>query len=366
MGAGSLREHRVAGARPARGRAAFEVRVELAERSYDVLVGTGVRHDLPAVVPSTARRAAVVTQAAIDFEVDPGVKRETFVIGEGEAAKTLGTVEDLCVRFARWGLTREDVVVAVGGGIVTDTAGLAASLYHRGVGVIHVPTTLLGQLDASIGGKTGVNLSVGKNLVGTFWQPLAVLCDMDALATLPRGEYASGLGEIARLHLLSGEDLDRLPLDARIAACVRMKASVVSADEQATSERAIFNYGHTLAHALEIAGCRLRHGEAVAVGLVFAARLARQLGRIDDARVRDHEEVVQRYGLPTTLPSAVDLEELVVLMRRDKKAIRGFTFVLDGPAGPEQVARVSEADVRTVLNEMRFAARHERVARGGM
>src|SRR5207248_9754396 len=166
-----------------RANAASTVRIELAERSYDVLVGAGVRDALRAKIPPSARRSAVVTQAAIGFEVDPGVEHETFVIGDGEAAKTLRSVDDLCSRLARWGLTRSDVVVAVGGGVVTDTAGLAAAVYHRGVAVIHVATTLLGQVDAAIGGKTGVNIPEGKNLIGAFWQPSAVLCDTEVLET---------------------------------------------------------------------------------------------------------------------------------------------------------------------------------------
>jgi 5-deoxy-5-amino-3-dehydroquinate synthase len=199
--------------------------------SYPVLVGSGVRRRLPEVL-GEVRRVAVVTQAAIGFEVDPGCEHEVFTIGEGEEAKTLATVEELCRAWARWGLTRADRVVAVGGGLVTDVAGFAAAVYHRGVGVVHVPTTLLGMVDAAIGGKTGVNLPEGKNLVGAFWQPGAVLCDLDALATLPERERRSGLGEMAKYHFLTGRDLTALPLDERVAACVRIKAEVVAADER--------------------------------------------------------------------------------------------------------------------------------------
>ncbi|SVA30017.1 uncharacterized protein METZ01_LOCUS82871, partial [marine metagenome] len=145
-------------------------------RSYPVLVGPGAVGELASVVPSGARRVAVVTQASIPVEVDPGVDHRVFTIGEGESAKTLSTVEDLCRAFAAWGLTRADAVVGVGGGVVTDVAGFAAASYHRGLPVVHVATTLLAQIDAAIGGKTGVNLPEGKNLVGAFWQPVAVLC----------------------------------------------------------------------------------------------------------------------------------------------------------------------------------------------
>ncbi|MGH9227679.1 MAG: 3-dehydroquinate synthase [Acidimicrobiales bacterium] len=334
------------------------VEVRLGERAYPVVVGAGVRSRLAALLDPAARRAAVVTQRGIGFEVDPGREHEVFTIGDGEATKSLATVEDLCRAWSRWGLTRADQVVAVGGGVVTDTAGFAAAVYHRGVGVVHVPTTLLGMVDAAIGGKTGVNLPDGKNLVGAFWQPAAVLCDTDALATLPERERRSGLGEMAKYHFLTGEDLEARPLVERIAACVRMKAGVVAADEREDPAadapgRAVLNYGHTLAHALETAGrYDLRHGEAVAIGLVYAAELAAELGRIDGARVGEHRRVVGEYGLPSVLPPDVDPDELVTLMTRDKKAVRGLSFVLDGSRGIELVTGVAPGTARLVLDRI--------------
>jgi 5-deoxy-5-amino-3-dehydroquinate synthase len=217
-------------------------------------------------------------------------------------------------------------------------------------------------VDAAIGGKTGVNLPEGKNLVGAFWQPAAVLCDTDALATLPERERRSGLGEMAKYHFLTGEDLSAQPLVARIAACVRIKADVVAADEReavATNPRgrAVLNYGHTLAHALETAGrYDLRHGEAVAIGLVYAAELAAELGRIDGARVAEHRRVVAGYGLPSHLPAGVDPAELVTLMARDKKAVHGLTFVLDGPDGIEVVPGVEPGTARRALDRIGGAA----------
>jgi 5-deoxy-5-amino-3-dehydroquinate synthase len=334
------------------------VEVRVGDRAYPVLVGTGVRARLAALLDPAARRVAVVTQAGIGFEVDPGREHEVFTIGDGEATKSLGTVEDLCRAWSRWGLTRADQVVAVGGGVVTDTAGFAAAVYHRGLGVVHLPTTLLGMVDAAIGGKTAVNLPEGKNLVGAFWQPTAVLCDTDALATLPERERRSGLGEMAKYHFLTGEDLASQPLVPRIAACVRIKADVVAADEREdvttdVAGRAILNYGHTLAHALETAGrYDLRHGEAVAIGLVYAAELAADLGRIDDARVGEHRRVIGEYGLPSALPPDVDPAELMTLMSRDKKSVHGLTFVLDGPDGIEVVKGVDPTTARRVLDRI--------------
>jgi 5-deoxy-5-amino-3-dehydroquinate synthase len=331
----------------------IELTVPLGDRSYPVLVGSGARHRLLEVLPVGARRAAVVTQAGIDVAVDPGIEHRVFTMPDGEVGKDLGTVEDLCRDWAMWGLTRGDCVVAVGGGVVTDTAGFAAAVYHRGIPVVHVATTLLGQIDAAIGGKTGVNLPEGKNLVGAFWQPSAVLCDTEVLATLPPREYRNGLGEMAKYAFLGVEDLADLPLDEAVAACVACKAAVVGADERESGRRAILNYGHTLGHALETAGhYDLRHGEAVAIGLIYAALLAHRLGRIDRARVEQHRRVVGGYDLPMALPAGSDPERLVDLFARDKKAIDALTFVLDGPRGVEPVAVTDRALLLDVLAEL--------------
>ncbi len=329
------------------------VPVDLGERRYDVLVGAGARQRLAEVLPNSARRAALVTQASIPVEADPGMECEKFTIADGEPAKTFGTIEVLCRGFARFGLTRHDVVVAVGGGVVSDTAGFAAAVYQRGTAYVNVATTLLAQVDAAIGGKTGVNIAEGKNMIGAFWQPSAVLCDTDVLKALPPREYLSGLGELAKYHFLGAGVLDDLPMDERVARCVELKARVVAADEREGGMRATLNYGHTLAHALEVAGSfDLRHGEAVAIGLVYAAGLARRLGRIDDERVAYHRAVVGNYGLPAALPEGSTAAALIELMMRDKKR-RGhmLAFVLDGPEGVEAVDVPVEA-AREVLVEM--------------
>ncbi len=311
------------------------------DRGYTVHVGPGARHLLADNVPAGARRAAVVTQSRIPISVDPGIEHRVFVIGDGEAAKCLTTVEDLCRQFSQWGLTRADVVVAVGGGVVSDVAGFAASVYHRGIDYVTVSTTLLGQVDAAIGGKTGVNLPEGKNLVGAFWQPAAVLCDTEVLDSLPAREMRCGLGEMAKYHFLGADGIEALPLDQRVARCVEIKAQVVGADERESGRRAILNYGHTLAHALETAGSYdLRHGEAVAIGLVYAAEVALRLGRIDQLRVAEHRRVVGGYDLPMSVPPGHDPEHLVDLFARDKKALDGVTFVLDGPRGVEPVTGI--------------------------
>ena len=330
------------------------VRVDLGDRSYPVHVGEGVRELLTEVLPDGARRAAVITQPGIPWTVDPGVEHLVVDVPDGEAAKSLSVVEDVCRRLADWGFTRGDVVIAVGGGVVTDVAGFVAAVYHRGIPFVSVPTTLLAQIDAAIGGKTGVNLPEGKNLVGAFWQPSAVLCDIDTLATLAPRELRSGTGELAKYHFLGGGRLDELDLVDRVAACVRIKADVVAADEREGGRRAVLNYGHTLAHAIETVGrYDMHHGEAVAVGIAYAAEVARRLGRIEDARVAEHRRVLGTYDLPTRLPDGLPDDELLALFARDKKAVDGVTFVLDGPHGVETVVGVDESVLRDALGAVR-------------
>lgn len=325
---------------------------------YDVVVGREAIGELRALLPASTRRAAVVTQPGIGLQPDlAGLDVEVYEIGTTEQSKSLATIETLTRGFARQGLTRHDVVIGVGGGLVTDVAGFAAASWHRGTPVVHVATTLLGMIDAAVGGKTGVNLPEGKNLVGAFWQPSGVICDLDALDTLPAREMRCGLGEMAKYHFLTGDDLLAMDLEDRIARCIEIKAEVVASDEREGGRRALLNYGHTLAHALETAtDHRIAHGEAVAVGLVFAAHLAQTLGRIDDGRVAEHYDVVGRaYALDTRLPPGVDADELVRLMARDKKAIDGLTFVLDGPLGVEVVTGVDRGAVEEALGRMASA-----------
>ena len=333
------------------------IRLEVAlpeGRSYPVLVGPQAAEELASVLPSGVQRVAVVTQSDIPVAVDPGVDHRIFPIPNGETAKTLSTIEELCRAFAAWGLTRGDAVVGVGGGVVTDVAGFAAASYHRGLPVVHVATTLLAQIDAAIGGKTGVNLPEGKNLVGAFWQPAAVLCDTSTLDTLPAREMRCGLGEMAKYHFLGGDDLADLAFDQRVARCVEIKAGIVADDERDAGQRAVLNYGHTLGHAIESTGhYDLRHGEAVAIGLIYAAELGRALERIDSDRVAVHRKIVDGYGLPGSLPEGAQTDDLMAAMARDKKAVDGLTFALDGPTGIEVVASIDPGLVRDTLEAIR-------------
>ena len=335
------------------------IRVDLGPRGYDIVVGSGVLHQVAAALAGRAR-VAVVTQEAIAARFgEPlvgalsgaGITAEVFLMGDGEEAKTLATVESLTRRFAAWGLLRGDAVVALGGGVVGDTAGFTAAAYHRGVACVQAPTTLLAQVDAAIGGKTGVNLPEGKNLVGAFHQPLAVVSDVSTLATLPEREYRAGLGEVAKYAFMGDAELSTTLADDTAAAALlarepavltdvvarsaAIKAAVVSADEhERTGLRATLNYGHTLAHALETLGhYGLLHGEAVAVGLVFATELAAALDRLPPGAPDATREMLARFGLPTVAPDGLAAAEIVRLMRRDKKAAGGLTFVLPAPGG---------------------------------
>ncbi len=353
--------------------------------SYDVVIGKRTRASLAqeiACVLPRARRAAVVTQDGIGVVVDSGLPQETFLVPPGEGAKSFSTVEDLCRAFADFHLNRDDVVVAVGGGVVTDIAGFAAACYHRGVALVNVPTSLLAQVDAAVGGKTGVNLPEGKNLAGAFWQPAVVIVDTEVLGSLPESEWLSGMGEVAKYCFLGAGDLRGVGATEMVARCLAVKIAVVSADQYESRLRMILNYGHTFGHAIEAAslamqggvlaagpaarlpaGSRARageplsHGQAVSIGLVFAARLARRMDRIDDARVCYHEQLVSGLGLPTRPPEALcgqalRRQELLSFMLRDKKSLAGLTFVLDGPSGVEPVEGVSEQDVMATMSEI--------------
>ena len=333
------------------------VHVDLGTRSYPVVVGHGVVGEIDSLLPKSAKRAVIVTQKEIGFVVKPKIDSTTVFIGNGEQHKNLQTIEMLAQKFAEFGLTRNDVVIGVGGGMVTDVAGFAAASWHRGTPVLHVSTSLVGMVDAAIGGKTGVNIDQGKNLVGAFWQPCAVVCDLDALKTLPEREMRCGLGEVAKYHFLTGDDLLALEMPQRIARCVEIKAKIVAADERESGGRALLNYGHTLAHALERSSdFSLAHGEAVAVGMIYAAHLAHAMQRISQARVEEHYKVIgQTYGLKVKPDEKINRKELIELMRHDKKAVSGLTFVLDGASGIEVVSGVSEKHLEQAFDAMQLS-----------
>lgn len=342
--------------------------VELEREPYDVVVEDGARERLAALIAEKAPRAksvAVVTSSSLAqqpwFDVTSGIEQFTLLVPEGESAKSISALEELLEALAERRLSRDDVVVAVGGGAITDLAGFAAAIYLRGVALVQVPTSLVGQVDAAVGGKTGVNLAAGKNLVGAFYQPLGVLCDISVLSTLAPRERLSGLGEVAKCWLLEERDVASLrtsSLTALIEMAVSLKAALVASDEREGGSRVLLNYGHTLAHALEKLALRrgrdeLRHGEAVAVGLAFAARLARALGRVGDDVVEHHDEVLRALALDGRLPPQYDTDELLEAMTFDKKARHDLSFVLAGPKGYSLVTGLDRAVVANVLEHFK-------------
>ncbi|TKJ33774.1 3-dehydroquinate synthase [Blastococcus sp. CCUG 61487] len=327
-------------------------RVEVAgERPYEVLIGAGVQAELGRVLEGTARAAVVhapplaeAAGAALETLRAAGVAADAVVVPDGEAAKTAAVAAEAWERFGRLGLTRTDAVVGIGGGAVTDLAGFLAATWARGVRVVQVPTSLLGMVDAAVGGKTGINTAAGKNLVGAFHPPAAVLADTEALAGLPEAEFRAGLAEVVKcgfiadgeiLRLLAEDPTGRRHTEELITRAIQVKADAVGQDLRDTGVREFLNYGHTLGHAIErIEDFRWRHGEAVAVGLVFAAELAGQAGLLTPDEVARHRDLVGAMGLPTSY--AGDWAALQQVMRLDKKA-RGASLrfvVLDGIGNP--------------------------------
>jgi 3-dehydroquinate synthase len=336
------------------------VRIDVAtERPYPVLVGRGVRAELTATVAGLGAAAALIVHQPALADVAEAVRAELEGAGvdahrvevpdaeDGKALAVAGFCWEVCGRI---GLTRGDVVVSLGGGAVTDLAGFVAATWMRGVRVVHVPTTLLAMVDAAVGGKTGINTAAGKNLVGAFHEPSAVLVDLAVLDTLPAAELVAGSAEIVKTGFIADpvilERIEANPaaaldpagpvLPELVERSIRVKADVVAADLRESHLREILNYGHTLGHAIERREeYRWRHGAAVSVGLVFAAELARVAGRLDDATADRHRAVLSSLGLPVSY-AADALPELVESMRGDKKARAGTLrfVVLDGLAKP--------------------------------
>jgi 3-dehydroquinate synthase len=286
--------------------------------------------------------------------VAKGVDAHRIEIPDAEAGKDLPVVGFIWDVLGRIGLGRKDALVSLGGGAATDVAGFAAATWLRGVSIVHVPTTLLGMVDAAVGGKTGINTEAGKNLVGAFHQPLAVLVDLAALKSLPRNEIVAGMAEVVKAGFIADPViLDLIEADPEAALdpegdvlrelvvrAITVKAEVVAADEKESELREILNYGHTLAHAIELRErYQWRHGAAVSVGLVFAAELARLTGRLDDATAERHRTILASLGLPVGY-DADALPQLLEYMAGDKKTRAGVLrfVVLDGLAKPGRLA----------------------------
>jgi 3-dehydroquinate synthase len=324
---------------------------------YPVIIGSGLLSELTRLLDGTHRVAilhqpvlsAMAEQIRISLS-DKGIDAHRVEIPDAEAGKELRVVGFIWEVLGRIGLGRRDAIVSLGGGAATDVAGFVAATWLRGVSIVHVPTTLLGMVDAAIGGKTGINTEAGKNLVGAFHQPRAVLVDLETLKTLPRNEIVAGMAEVVKAGFIADamilDIIERDPqaaldpggsvLPELIRRAVAVKAAVVAADEKESQLREILNYGHTLAHAIERRErYQWRHGAAVSVGLVFAAELGRLAGRLDDATADRHRSILVSLGLPVSYdPDA--LPQLIEFMAGDKKTRAGVLrfVVLDGLAKP--------------------------------
>ena len=325
---------------------------------YDVVVGTGLLGELPGMLGEGVRRVAVIHPRALaatgeairEDLAQQGYDAHGIEIPDGEEAK-LAPVASFCWQvLGQTGFTRSDAVVTVGGGATTDMGGFVAATWLRGVKVVHLPTTLLAMVDAAVGGKTGINTTEGKNLVGAFHAPAAVLCDLELLDTLPRNEILAGFAEIVKAGFIRyPEILDLIEADPDAATdptspefrrvveiAILMKAEVVSEDFTEQGLREVLNYGHTLGHAVEHAErYQWRHGAAVSVGMAFAAELGRLSGRLSDDVADRHKRVLDLLGLPTTYPAG-RWNTLLATMQRDKKARGGQLrfIVLDDLAKP--------------------------------
>ena len=354
------------------------IRVALSERSYDIQIARGNLETAGASLRDslTARHAVVITDSGIPVRhlaqlklslSAAGLRADTLVVPAGEASKSVREAERLWNELANLKADRKTVVVALGGGVVGDLAGFIAATYARGLSFVQIPTTLLAQVDSSVGGKVGINLPAAKNIVGAFWQPAAVLIDLDVLSTLPEREYRSGLAEVVKYgvildaeffawlenHVAELNARNPQALEHIVARSCRLKADVVEGDErELTGLRAVLNYGHTFCHAIETVsgyGTYL-HGEAVAIGMVCASRLAERLGRIESSITARQEALLGKLGLPTAIGD-LNRDTLVAAMQHDKKTEHGqLRFVLPTRLGHvELVGQVDPALAREAL-----------------
>ncbi len=351
--------------------------VTLGERSYPIWIGRGLlgeaarwrarlrgRHVL--VISNTTVAPLYLDRLAHGLD---GLQWSSFLIEDGEAHKSFANVEGALTALAKLGATRDACVIALGGGVVGDLAGFTAACWMRGIDFIQMPTTLLAMVDSSVGGKTGVNLPAGKNLVGAFHQPRAVVADLDTLATLPDREYRAGLAEVIKGAAIGDEPFfawleahadalaarDEAAVAEAIARKLRFKTGVVARDETEQGERALLNLGHTFGHALETAGhyTTLLHGEGVAIGMLLAARLSERLGMAAATDTGRLHRLLEAAGLPVAVPPGMDAPQLLALMRLDKKNTAGTLRLIlwRGIGKAEIVAGVAEAEVLAVLHE---------------
>jgi 3-dehydroquinate synthase len=351
----------------------FEVPVTLAARRYPVYIGNNLLGCAAERLEDVFghARCAIVTDSNVAgfYAADLPISGAPLIaLPPGETAKNLSQVEAICNRLLDEGLDRNAFLIALGGGVIGDLVGFVAAIFMRGIPYVQIPTTLVAQVDSSVGGKTGVNARAGKNLIGAFHQPRLVIADVDTLRTLPDREFNAGMAEVIkhgiirdRAMLESLENLDRENLAPLIARNVEIKAEIVSSDERETcGERALLNFGHTIGHAIENAAGygRFLHGEAISLGIIAACRLSMRKAGFPH---KDCETVLQhlnRFDLPTILPSEIQTMKIMTALQTDKKFARGeVRFVLSPQIGEAFVsADVSFAEIETAIEELRNPA----------
>lgn len=348
---------------------AFQVQTQ--QQSYCATIERGILRRVGDFLPPQAGKVFVVTTEDVWRLHGGAFEHSVLFLPAGEAHKRLATVEALAEQMIERGADRTSVVIGFGGGIATDVAGFLAAIFMRGIPVVQVPTTLLAQVDAAVGGKTGVNLRSGKNLIGSFHQPLAVLIDPDVLATLPAREYRAGLFEVIKCGIIrdrrlfdllanqADEVLAMQPavVDELIAGAVRIKAEVVSADERESDLRRILNFGHTIGHAIEAETeyARFLHGEAIAWGMLAATRLAELLELVDSETAALICETIGRYG-PLPAADGLDPNRLMARLGSDKKTLHGTVhFILPTSIGHVKVVPGIERSLirRAIVDALR-------------
>ena len=357
--------------------ALIEVPVRIPGSECRVLVGRGLLPLTGELVRESGLRGAcaIITDDNVARHHNATVQRSleaagyrvhVFTVPAGEESKAMSVAEDLCDRMIAAGLDRSSFIVALGGGVVGDLAGFVAAIYQRGIPFVQIPTTIVAQVDSSIGGKTGVNARAGKNLIGAFHQPRLVLADTDTLSTLPEREYREGFAEVIKHAVIRDaamlDELDpnapRETLGPLIARNIAIKAAIVADDEREhTGTRALLNFGHTVAHAIENAAGygRFLHGEAVSIGMAAALKLSQDKAGLPAADAQRVREKLSAFGLPLALPSDLDTDTLLAAARRDKKFAEGkIRYVLSPKLGEAFVAEdVTEQDLRSALQALR-------------
>jgi 3-dehydroquinate synthase len=350
------------------------ISLRLEGKTCQIIIGNGILGDVGELVPAADKFAIICNPKVASLYGDTvtrsfassGLEHEIFLIPDSEESKSLDVANGIYSKLADAGFDRNGCIIGLGGGAVGDLAGFVAATYMRGVGLVQIPTTLLAQVDSAIGGKTGVNIPAGKNLVGAFHQPALVVSDVSVLGTLPERDFRSGLAEVIKYGIIS--DAEMLSLDVTklkgkdsemlediVARCSSIKAGIVQEDERDTGRRIILNLGHTLGHALESAsGYGYSHGEAVAIGMVFAARISVMKGLMAESGPQKISGLLASAGLPVRIDEKMEIEKLMDFMQSDKKSRSGKIYmVLPTGIGTEPACNAVEPElIVATLGEM--------------